>query len=192
MTSPDFDFKAQVGANVRYVGPALSDPAWIGDWQSPWPVNDPTPLIVVSFGTTYQDQGSRYQKAIKALDGLPVRGLVTLGPAMDSSQFKTPENVAVCAAAPHRQIFPSAAAVITHAGHGTVIRALASGVPLICSPIGRDQPGNAARVVYHGAGLRLSEKSSVADIRRAIQKVIVEPSYREKARRLKKLSSATR
>ena len=187
MTSPEFDFKAQLGENVRYVGPVLNDPAWTGAWQSPWTEDDPRPLVLISFGTTFQDQASLYRKAIEALNGLPVRGLVTLGPAMDISQFTAPENVFICQSVPHRQVFPSASMVITHAGHGTVIRALASGVPLVCIPIGRDQPGNAARVVYHKVGLRLNEKASVTDIRGAIQKIIHDTSYHENARRLGKI-----
>jgi MGT family glycosyltransferase len=187
MTSPSFDFKAQLGSNVRYVGPVLNDPAWTGTWQSPWPANDPRPLIIVSFGTTFQNQASLYQKAIEALDGLPVRGLVTLGPALDISQFTAPENVVICQSVPHRQVFPVAAAVITQSGHGTVIRALASGVPLICIPIGRDQPGNAARVVYHKAGVRLKQSANVTDIRRAIEKIINDNAYRKSAQRLGKI-----
>lgn len=187
MTSPAFDFKAQLGANVRYVGPILDDPAWTGEWHSPWAADDSRPLVVVSFGTTFQNQGLLYEKVIQALEGLPVRGLVTLGPAMDNSQYKAPENVVIYQSVPHRQVFPSASVAITHAGHGTVIRALASSVPLICIPIGRDQPGNAARVVYHGVGLRLNQKVSVADIRRAIQKILHDASYRENARRLGKI-----
>ncbi len=187
MTSPVFDFKAQLGQNVRYVVPVLNDPTWTGEWQSPWREDDPRPLVLVSFGTTFQNQRSLFQKAIDAFDGLPVRGLVTLGPAMDLAQFKAPENVAICQSAPHRQVLPFASAVITHAGHGTVIRALASGVPLICIPIGRDQPGNAARVVYHKVGLRLDHKATIKDIRGTIQKIIYDASYRENAQRLGKI-----
>jgi MGT family glycosyltransferase len=187
MTSPAFDFKAQLGENVRYVGPVLNDPAWTGEWQSPWTEDDPRPLVLVSFGTTFQNQRSLFQKAIDALDGLPVRGLVTLGPAINTAQVKAPENVVICQSVPHRQVLPFASAVMTHAGHGTVIRALAGGVPLICIPIGRDQPGNAARVVYHKVGLRLNQKASVTDIRGAVQKVIHDVSYHENARRLGKI-----
>ena len=43
-------------------------------------------------------------------------------------------------------MFPDAAAVVTHAGHGTIMRALAHGIPLLCLPMGRDQDDNAARV----------------------------------------------
>src|SRR5207248_8948080 len=60
-------------------------------------------------------------------------------------------NVHVCASAPHSELLKQAAVVVTHAGHGTVIRALAAGVPLVCMPMGRDQNENAARVVFRGA-----------------------------------------
>jgi UDP:flavonoid glycosyltransferase YjiC (YdhE family) len=77
-----------------------------------------------------------------------------------------------------------AAVVVTHAGHGTVIRALAAGVPLVCMPMGRDQNENAARVVYHGAGVRVSRDASPDAIRQAIRTTIETPRYREQARAL--------
>ena len=154
MTSPAFDFPARLPANVRYVGPILDDPAGLGSWQSPWPAEDPDPLVVVAFSTTYQDHGAALQRVINTLGELKVRSLVTLGPALDASAFRVPQNVVLRMSVPHALVFPSAAAVVTHAGHGTVIRALAVGVPLLCLPMGRDQPGNAARTVARGAGLR--------------------------------------
>lgn len=190
MTSPAFDFKGQFGDNVHYVGPVLDDPSWVGEWQSPWPAADPRPLVIASFGTTFQNQEPLIEKTIQAMDGLPVRGLVTLGPAIHHNGFSSPGNVVICPAAPHQKIFPAASVVVTHAGHGTVIRALASGAPLICIPVGRDQPGNAARVVYHKAGLRLPLKTNAADIRKAIQKVIHTPSYAQNARRLGQIIQA--
>ena len=72
----------------------------------------------------------------------------------------------------------------THAGHGTVIRALSYGIPLVCLPMGRDQRDDAARVVAHEAGLRLSPKASMVEIREAIQRVVERPQFRESARKL--------
>jgi UDP:flavonoid glycosyltransferase YjiC (YdhE family) len=115
---------------------------------------------VVGFSTTFQNHHTRVQQVIDALADWRVRGLVTLGPALDSPGFHAPANVVLCASAPHAQVFPYASAVVTHAGHGTVIRALAHGVPLVCLPPGRDQPGNAARVAFHGAGIRLTAKAA--------------------------------
>ena len=62
-----------------------------------------------------------------------------------------------------------------------MIRALAAGVPLVCMPMGRDQNENAARVVYHGAGVRVSPRASAERVRAAIRAVIDSPRYRQRA-----------
>jgi UDP:flavonoid glycosyltransferase YjiC (YdhE family) len=67
---------------------------------------------------------------------------------------------------------------------GTVTRALAAGVPLVCMPMGRDQPDVAARVVYAGAGLRLRPSAKPDAIRAAVEQVIREASFRTAAARL--------
>jgi UDP:flavonoid glycosyltransferase YjiC (YdhE family) len=85
---------------------------------------------------------------------------------------------------PHADVLPRAAAVVTHAGLGTVHAALAHGLPLVCLPIGRDQPDNAARVEWHGAGLRLSPKSSAEVVRAAVERVLGDPAFAVSARRL--------
>ncbi len=186
LTSRAFDSKAEVAPNYQYIGPILDDPTWVDVWQSPWPSDHPYPLIVVSLSTTYQQQEEVLQKVLDALDGLKVRGLVTLGPTLDQMQFRIPANVVVCRSVPHAQVFPFASVVVSHGGHGTVTRALASGVPLICIPFGRDQPTNAAYVVAKGAGLKLGKKASVAHIREAIQRVIKKSAFRENARQVGK------
>lgn len=57
---------------------------------------------------------------------------------------------------PHDLVMPLAAAMVTQCGLGTLTKALAVGLPLVCIPMLADQPGNAALVVAHGAGVRLS------------------------------------
>jgi MGT family glycosyltransferase len=184
LTSRAFEFDAKFPANVRVVGPILDDPTWVESWQSPWPNDHPDPLVVVGFSTTFQNHQDLVQRVIDALAGWPVRGLVTLGPILDRADFRASANVVLCEAAPHGQIFPHASAVVTHAGHGTVIRALAHGIPLVCLPIGRDQPGNAARVAYHHAGLHLPMTASVETIRSAIERVVRESEFRGAAQQL--------
>jgi hypothetical protein len=41
---------------------------------------------------------------------------------------------------------------------------LATGVPMVCIPTGRDRDDTAARVVHHGAGVRLSRATSASMI----------------------------
>jgi len=168
-------------SNVRYTGPVLDDPDWAQPWQNPWPASDKRPLVVVSLSSTFQNQKQVITRCIKAMGTLEIRGLVTLGPAMENEQFNLPENVKVIANGSHAAIFPHSDAIITHCGHGTVMRALANGLPMVCMPMGRDQGDNAAKVVYHGAGIRISQKAGATAIRRALKKILTHDQYRSNA-----------
>jgi MGT family glycosyltransferase len=189
-TLPEFDFPIQPAPkNVRYTGPILDSPDWAGSWESPWPETDERPLVVVAFSSTFQDQKQAIQNSIDAMSDLNVRGLVTLGMAMQYEKFDVPENVVVVDRAPHDQVFKEADLVITHAGHGTIMRALQHGLPLICMPMGRDQNDNAAKVVFHGLGVKLSKKTGPVKLRKAINQVITNDSFRENTRKFQQLLS---
>lgn len=184
-TSPAFDIPiSPAPANVLYTGPVLDDPDWVEAWQNPWLPTDTRPLVVVSLSTTFQNQKKNIENCIAALASLPVRGLITLGLAMEDENFHAPENVKVIAGASHAQIFPHAAAVVTHAGHGTVMRALAYGKPMVCMPMGRDQGDNAAKVAMHGAGIALSSNASPAKIAKAVQALLKDGKYTKAAQAL--------
>ena len=129
---PGVRFPRALPDNARYVGPQLDDPAWAQEWDSPWPKGHVLPLVVVAFSSPFQNQAPVLQKIIDALGQLRVRGLVTLEPSLASTPLYLPPNVAVREAASQARAFADAAAVIADADHGTVIRALAHGVPLLC------------------------------------------------------------
>ena len=181
MTAPELDFssRAELPANVHYVGPAFEP--FETDWESPWPADDTDPLVLISFSTSYMNQGRLAQRVIDAVAGLRVRALLTVGPALDTSQLRIPDNTYAVSFVPHRTILPHASLVITHAGWQTVNAALADGVPLVCVPDSRDQPDNAARVVLVGAGVRVSKKSSPAKLRRAIVRALEDQSLKHGA-----------
>jgi MGT family glycosyltransferase len=184
-TSEAFDFPIEPAPqNVRYVGPILDDPDWVDNWQHPWPKNDTRPLVIVSFSTTFQNQSKVIQACIDALSGLEVKGLVTLGMAMEDEFFLLPDNVKKIKSAPHSKVFPHADLVITHGGHGTIMRALSHGLPLICLPMGRDQNDNAAKVAYHGCGIKLLKKSNPKKIERAVEEILGNLNYKAKAQKL--------
>ncbi len=170
LTGASFDFaaRAPLPGNVRYVGPALERTGDGVGWESPWPAEDLRPLVAASFSTNYMDQRDLAGRVLRALAGLPVRGVLTTGPALDVSGLPVPENVAVRDWIPHEALFADASLVITHGGLGTVHAALAAGVPVLCLPCGRDQADNAARAVHAECGLRLSSRASVRRLRRAI------------------------
>jgi UDP:flavonoid glycosyltransferase YjiC (YdhE family) len=68
---------------------------------------------------------------------------------------------------------------------GTVSRALAHGLPLLCIPIGRDQSDIAARVRWHGAGLSMRPNSSDTKMRAALHRVLSDASFREAAEQMR-------
>lgn len=184
-TSAAFDIPiSPLPRNVRYVGPALEDPLWAEDKPLPFQRHPTHPLVVVSLSSTFQNQRALLQCIINAVRGKPVQCLVTLGPAMAKETFEHGDNVVLCAGIAHSQVFPHASAVITHAGHGTVMKALSFGVPMVCLPMGRDQNDNAALVQHHGAGLKLSRSASAKRIFQALQRVLTDEHFRDNALRL--------
>jgi len=181
MTSRSFDFEPEVlPPNVRYTGPQLDDPAWavrdgaVDLWRPP----GDAPLVLVAMSSIFQDQLDVLRRIARALGMLPVRGVITTGRAVDPAEVPAPRNVRVLPAAPHSQILADAAAVVTHAGHGTVIKALAAGVPVLCLPQGRDQRDNTARVRQLGAGIRLGKRATPRAIAAAVRTVLDDERYR--------------
>jgi MGT family glycosyltransferase len=185
LTSPAFDYAApSVPINVSYVGPILDDPDWVEPWESPWPADDERPLVLVGFSSTYQNQGPVLRRVIEALSALPLRAVLTVGQMLDPSEVAATDNVAVVGSASHTQILATAALAVTHCGHGTVMKALAAGVPMVCIPMGRDQNDTAARLVHHGVGVRLAPRASASRIATAVRRVLDDDRYRTSATRL--------
>jgi UDP:flavonoid glycosyltransferase YjiC (YdhE family) len=117
-----------------------------------------------------------------ALGELPVRAVLTTGRAVDPADVPAPANVRVLRVAPHQQILREASVVVTHAGHGSVLKALAAGVPLVCVPMGRDQKDNTVRVLRLGAGVRVRKSAKPTRIAAALRLVLDEPGYAAAAR----------
>jgi MGT family glycosyltransferase len=182
MTSPSFDFSApQLPGNVRYVGPQLDDPDWAA--STTWQRQGSEPLVLVATSSIYQDQVDLLARIAEGLGQLPVRAVLTTGRAVDPAEIQAGANVEILRAAPHALVLREASVVVTHAGHGTVMKALAAGVPLVCIPMGRDQKDNTARVLRLGAGMRLSKKSTPPQIAAAITEILERPQYLAAARR---------
>src|SRR5262245_13791376 len=183
MTSPALDFPMTLPSGARYVGPVLDDPYWTGD--TPWtPPAGADPLVLIAMSTTFQDQIGSLQRVIDAMGTLPVRALVTAGPALEVASLRPMANVTIVATAPHRQVLPHTAVVITHGGHGTVVKTLAAGVPMLLLPHGRDQADTAVRVSMRGAGITLTRSARPERIAAAVRLLLEDASYRAAAQRL--------
>jgi MGT family glycosyltransferase len=161
--------------NVRYVGPMLEEEKVTDEYAGD------LPLVVVSLGTTAMDEGPVLQRVLDAGADLPVRVVATVGDHLDPGAFTAPANATVRSYVPHSSLLPHAALLVNHAGLGGVLAALTYGVPMVCIPLGRDQPANAAAVERVGAGITLAPEASVDEIRIAIAEVIDDDRYRKAA-----------
>jgi UDP:flavonoid glycosyltransferase YjiC (YdhE family) len=80
---------------------------------------------------------------------------------------------------------PHCDVVVCHAGHGTLVRALACGCPVIACPVAGDMNENAARIDWAGAGVRLPRRFiSGRAIRLAVERALSEASIGARAREL--------
>lgn len=181
LTSAAFDFSGPLPPSVKHVGPRLDDPTWAQPWRRP-PGDEP--LVLVALSSDFQDQEPLLRRIVAALGSLPVRAVVTTGQGVDPSSLGAPPSVQVLRSAPHSEVLREAALVVTHGGHGTTIKTLAAGVPLLCLPQGRDQYDVAARVVHAGAGLRLDQSAPREAIAAAAQQLLTDDAFRRAARRL--------
>ncbi len=183
-SSAALDFASLSGialpANLRYIGPQVGAAPAAGHGTAG---SGEQPLALVSFSTTYQAQQAVLERAIDALGALPVRALVTTGPAV-SIERPLPANVEVRPWASHAEVLPEASLVLTHGGHGTVMKSIAHGVPVVCIPMGRDQFCVAARVVHSGCGLRLRSNPSALDIADAVRAALGDDGMRANTERL--------
>ncbi len=190
-TSRAFDFAPEaLPQKIKYVGPQLDPIAWTAPWHSPWPDSDPRPLVLVGFSTTFQDHAAHLQRIIDTADGLDIRMLVTLGGVIEPGELRSGSNVALVHSAPHDEVMRLASLVVTHGGHGTVLRALTHRKPLLIMPLGRDQNDNAVRVTERGAGLSLPPTAETTAIRQALQRLLDAPDIARAAADLGMLIAA--
>ena len=167
--------------STRFIGPV---------WQgTPVPANRPAgePRVLVSLSTCWWP-GLRQvlQNVLDALSDLPVKAIVTTGPAISPTEMRAPANAELHQYLPHAELLPTVSLVVGHGGHATTMAALAHDVPLVVLPMAKfmDQPKIGQAVEKAGAGLLLPKRSSPARIRQAIQDILDNDNYRLSAARL--------
>ncbi|MGZ4706851.1 MAG: glycosyltransferase [Acidimicrobiales bacterium] len=170
--------------SVQQVRPATGPPSsprpptWLDDLPD-------RPLVYLTLGTVWNDAPDVFRLVIEALHE-QANLIVTVGRQNDPDALgPQPANVVVRRFVPQDGILPWCDVVVAHGGAGTVLGALAAGVPLLVLPRGADQWSNADRVVAAGAGLRLlGEELSVTAVRDAVAALLDQPGHRQAAERL--------
>lgn len=177
-TYPQLEPPRRWPAHVKVVGPVM--------WEAASdPVDVPTgdaPLVVVAPSTAQDLSHSMLTAAVKGLARLPLRVIAAKNGREPPKPLEPGPNTTVVDWAPYGQLFPMADVVLCHGGHGTMMRALSSGAPLVITPSSGDQYENAARIRWAGVGVAVPPRFvSQRTIAAAVEKVLAEPRYKQRS-----------
>jgi len=138
-------------------------------------------LIYISMGTVVNDQVSFYKNCIKAFVDTKYQVIMSIGNLVDAKELgELPANISVHEHVDQIAVLNQADVFLSHCGMNSVNESLYYEVPLVMYPQTNEQGGVANRVMQVGAGICL-EKTSPVSIREAVEKVLSDSTYREKA-----------
>jgi MGT family glycosyltransferase len=177
----DLDFD-RLPLNHHYVGPLLWDPpaeapAYMEEDGPPW--------ILASLSTIPSpDETSLLRTMLDAVSGVPARVLITAPDHGSEATGNVPDNVRLERFVPHGPALRKSALMLSHAGHGAVIKALWYGVPMVLAPWDRDQPGVAHRAARLGAAIVVARSDLTAErLRAALLQGLSDPAVHAAAAR---------
>jgi UDP:flavonoid glycosyltransferase YjiC (YdhE family) len=167
---------------VKVTGPLM--------WEQPFgPVEPPPgddPLVLVAPSTAQDPEHRMLRATLEGLADEPVRVLATTNRRDPPSPIDVPQNARLVDWLSYAQTMPLCDAVILHAGHGTLVRALACGVPVVACPVAGDMNENAARVSWAGAGVALPRRLlTPRGVRLALRRLLADERFARRARELR-------
>jgi zeaxanthin glucosyltransferase len=190
---PDFDFPRQrLAAGAVFVEPSVDIERRDPDF--PWErLQEDRPLIYCALGSVAPSKYVRqitpfFQAFLDAMAERPHwQGLLATGRHVDAGALRCPANVVMVPEAPQLRILARAALMVSHGGFSSVKECVFFGVPMVVLPMFYDQPGNAARVVHHGLGVRGRFGVDPAKLGRWMDTVMGDPAYRDRVRRMSQI-----
>ncbi len=177
-TFPQLEYPRDWPEWTHVVGPLLWEPP--SEDVEPPPGEDPLVLIAPS---TAQDRQHRLLRAALAgLDGEPVRVLATWNRRPVGGPLRVPANARLVEWISYARTMPRCAVVVCHVGHGTMVRALASGATVVGCPVAGDMAENAARLDWAGTGVRLPWRfATPRGVRLAVRRALADTSVTRRA-----------
>jgi MGT family glycosyltransferase len=151
-----------------------------GQWTPP---ADGRAVVLITLGTTVNDQPSFFRTCAAAFAGLPWQVVLTLGARVDPSALgELPPNVEARQWIAHTDVLPHCAAFLCQGGMGSVMEALSFGVPMVVVPHGTEQRINAERIADLGLGRVLAHEAVTPQtVRDAILTLVADDGIRRRA-----------
>ena len=203
-TFPQLEYPRTWPAHVHVVGPLMWEPpardvelptvafagARAGGDGAPGGSGE-APLVLIAPSTAQDAEHRLLRGALEGLADAPVRVLATWNRRPPPRPLPVPENARVVEWVSYSRTMPACDVVVCHAGHGTLVRALASGCAVVAAPAAGDMNENAARLDWAGAGVRIPRRfASPRPLRLAVDRALGVPSIRARARELARWSDA--
>ncbi|MFN8022773.1 MAG: glycosyltransferase [Acidimicrobiales bacterium] len=172
-------------SNVVHGAPVLAAERRAVPLDLPWPDDDPRPIVLLSFSTVPEQRDvDALQRALDALAPLPVLVVATTGDVVEPDELIVPANTRVVRFADHDALMRRASLVVGHGGHGTTMRALRHGLPIVGMPArGADQVPITRLLEEWHVGRALPGNAGVDQIRDAVTSVLADRSIAGEARR---------
>lgn len=128
-------------------------------------------------------------EVVEAVMSLDVEVVLTANPADVRALGELPPSVRVLEHRPLHLLLPHCDAVVHHGGAGTVMTAVAAGVPQLALPCAMDQFLNSRRMAATGAAIDLpAHRVDVPSARAAVAELLGRDSYRAAAAELRRAS----
>ncbi len=182
---PDFPLPSTAVSIRSETGPDTGRHAAV-DWFS---TGDESRRVYLTLGTVFNtESGDLFTRVLEGLRDLPVRVLATVGSNIDPASIPVTaaDNIRIERYVPQAAVLRHCDVVVNHAGSGSVMGALAHGVPVIALPMGADQELNAERLTALDAGIALDTIAASSDeIRDAVLTVLDSESLRAGAQRVR-------
>jgi UDP:flavonoid glycosyltransferase YjiC (YdhE family) len=186
-TFPQLEYPRAWAPHAHVVGPLMWEPP-ADDVELP---PGHAPLVLIAPSTAQDPEHRMLAAALRGLADAPVRVLATWNRRPPPRPLPVPANARLVEWVSYSRTMPHCDVVVCHAGHGTLVRALASGCAVVACPAVGDMNENAARLAWAGAGVRVPHRfTSPRPIRLAVERALAEPSIRARARELAEWAAA--
>ncbi len=143
--------------------------------------------VYVTLGTIFNlESGDLFERVLAGLRDLPTDVIAPTGSNLAPAELSPqPRNVLVERHLPQADVLPRCRAVVSHGGSGSILGALAHGLPSVLLPMGADQPQNANRCEELGVARVLDATTATPrTIRDAVAAALADPSHRSAAERI--------
>jgi UDP:flavonoid glycosyltransferase YjiC (YdhE family) len=177
-TLPQLEYPRDWPPFVRIVGPLM----WEPPGERVEPPSGEGPVVLVAPSTAQDREHALLRAALAGLARERVRVIATYNGREPDPPVAVPANAVLVPWLSYSQTMHACDLVICHGGHGTLMRALTSGCPVLVCPAGGDMAENAARSDWAGVGVRLPRRyCTPRGVRLAARRALGRPGLRERA-----------